>query len=94
MIAVISSPDKERVLLGRSLRHPPKMYTALAGFVEVGESFEKAVAREVYEETGVRIDEDSVEYIGSQPWPFPQVCRMKALIFVVTISKLIFTLAI
>jgi NAD+ diphosphatase len=72
MIAVISSPDKERVLLGRSLRHPPKMYTALAGFVEVGESFEKAVAREVYEETGVRIDEDSVEYIGSQPWPFPQ----------------------
>lgn len=72
MIAVISSRDGERVLLGRSLRHPPKMYTALAGFVEAGETFEKAVAREVYEETGVRIDDDSVQYIGSQPWPFPQ----------------------
>lgn len=72
MIAVISSRDKDRVLLGRSLRHPPQMYTALAGFVEAGETFEKAVAREVYEETGVRIDEDSVSYIGSQPWPFPQ----------------------
>jgi NAD+ diphosphatase len=47
------------------------MYTALAGFVEAGETFEKAVAREVYEETGVRIDHDSVQYIGSQPWPFP-----------------------
>lgn len=72
MIAVISSRNKERVLLGRSLRHPPRMHTALAGFVEAGETFEKAVAREVYEETGVRIDEDSVRYIGSQPWPFPQ----------------------
>jgi len=48
------------------------MHTALAGFVEAGESFEKAVTREVYEETGVRIDKDSVNYIGSQPWPFPQ----------------------
>jgi NAD+ diphosphatase len=48
------------------------MHTALAGFVEAGETFEKAVAREVYEETGVRIDKDSVNYIGSQPWPFPQ----------------------
>lgn len=72
MITVISSRDKERVLLGRSLRHPPRMHTALAGFVEAGETFEKAVAREVYEETGVRIDEHSVSYIGSQPWPFPQ----------------------
>jgi len=72
MIAVITSRDKERVLLGRSLRHPPRMHTALAGFVEAGEMFEKAVAREVYEETGVRIDEESVHYIGSQPWPFPQ----------------------
>lgn len=72
MIAVISSRDRERVLLGQSLRHPPRMHTALAGFVEAGETFEKAVAREVYEETGVRIDNDSVNYIGSQPWPFPQ----------------------
>jgi NAD+ diphosphatase len=72
MICVISSRNQDKVLLGRSPRHPEKMYTALAGFVEAGETFERAVAREVYEETGIRIDEDSVHYIGSQSWPFPQ----------------------
>jgi NAD+ diphosphatase len=72
MIAAITSRDKERILLARSPRHPSGMFTALAGFVEAGETFEKGVAREVYEETSIRIDEDSVQYIGSQPWPFPQ----------------------
>jgi NAD+ diphosphatase len=41
----------------------------LAGFVEPGESFESAVAREVAEEVGVRID--AARYLGNQPWPFP-----------------------
>ena len=72
MIAVITNRDGQKVLLARSQRHPPRMHTALAGFVEAGETFEKAVAREVYEEAGVRIDLDSVSYVGSQPWPFPQ----------------------
>lgn len=72
MIAVVSSRDGERVLLARSPRHPERMHTALAGFVEAGETMERAVAREVFEETGVRIDMDSVEYVASQPWPFPQ----------------------
>jgi NADH pyrophosphatase NudC (nudix superfamily)/nicotinamide mononucleotide (NMN) deamidase PncC len=72
MIAVISSRDQQRVLLARSPRHPERMYTALAGFVEAGETMEKAVAREVYEETGIRIDLESVRYVKSQPWPFPQ----------------------
>lgn len=76
MIVVISSRDGERVLLGRARRHPPKMYTVLAGFVEAGETFEGAVAREAWEETGVSIDEGSVRYIGSQPWPFPQSCMI------------------
>jgi len=76
MIAVISSRDGERVLLARSKRHPPKLHTVLAGFVEVGETFEAAVAREAYEETGVRVDEGSVQYVGSQPWPFPQSCMI------------------
>lgn len=76
MIAVISSRDQQRVLLGRSPRHPERMYTALAGFVEAGETMEKAVAREVYEETGVRIDLESVQYVKSQPWPFPQSCMI------------------
>ena len=48
------------------------MFTALAGFVEAGETFEEAVAREVKEETGVTVDAASVKYLKSQPWPFPQ----------------------
>ena len=56
-------------LLGRQATWPPGMFSALAGFVEPGESLESAVAREVMEETGIAVD--SVEYHSSQPWPFP-----------------------
>ncbi|MBI4183574.1 MAG: NAD(+) diphosphatase [Proteobacteria bacterium] len=59
----------DRALMGRSHRFPPGMYSTLAGFVEVGESLEDAVAREVFEESGVRVKE--VRYHSSQPWPFP-----------------------
>lgn len=76
MIASITSRCGDRILLARSKRHPPKMHTVLAGFVEAGETFEAAVARETWEETGIRIDEGSVQYIGSQPWPFPQSCMI------------------
>jgi len=72
MIAVVSNREGTKVLLGRSKRHPARMHTALAGFVEAGETMEKAVAREIYEETGIRVDEESVQYVASQPWPFPQ----------------------
>ena len=47
-----------------------KRFSCLAGFVEVGESIEDAVKREVYEEVGLRLEE--VRYQASQPWPFPQ----------------------
>lgn len=76
MIAAISSRDGQRVLLARSKRHPPKLHTVLAGFVEAGETFEAAVARETFEETGIHIDEGSVQYVGPQPWPFPQSCMI------------------
>jgi NAD+ diphosphatase len=60
----------DRVLLGHSQRFPrATMYSTLAGFVEPGESLEEAVAREVAEETGVRVGR--VHYHSSQPWPFP-----------------------
>jgi len=57
------------ILLGRQPRFPAGNYSALAGFVEPGESIEEAVAREVLEEAGVRVRD--VRYVVSQPWPFP-----------------------
>jgi len=57
------------VLIGRSPGWPDAMYSLLAGFVEPGETLEAAVRREVFEEAGVRVG--AVEYLSSQPWPFP-----------------------
>jgi NAD+ diphosphatase len=61
--------DGDRALLGRQAQWPAGRYSALAGFVEPGESLEEAVAREVREEAGVRVAD--VRYRSSQPWPFP-----------------------
>ncbi|KIN62401.1 Hydrolase [Sulfitobacter noctilucicola] len=57
------------VLMGRSPGWPQGMYSLLAGFVEPGETLEAAVRREVFEEAGVRVG--AVNYLASQPWPFP-----------------------
>ena len=57
------------ILLGRGPHFPPGMYSALAGFVEPGETLEQCVAREVAEEVGVRVSR--IRYFASQPWPFP-----------------------
>ncbi len=57
------------VLLGRQPRFPARRFSALAGFVEPGESVEEAVAREIHEEAGLRVRD--VTYVASQPWPFP-----------------------
>jgi len=59
----------DALLLGRQPRFPPRMYSALAGFVEPGETIEEAVKREVFEEVGIKAH--SVRYLSSQPWPFP-----------------------
>ena len=59
----------DRILLGRSRRHPQGSYSVLAGFVDPGESLEDAVRREVEEESGIRVRD--IRYFGSQPWPFP-----------------------
>jgi NAD+ diphosphatase len=68
VIMLVTNGD--RALLGHSNRFPnSKMYSTLAGFVEPGESLEEAVAREVLEESGVRVGR--VTYHSSQPWPFP-----------------------
>jgi NAD+ diphosphatase len=57
------------LLLARGPHFPPGMYSALAGFVEPGESLEQCLAREVEEEVGVRVSR--ARYFASQPWPFP-----------------------
>ena len=59
----------DELLLARSPHFPPGMYSALAGFVEPGESIEETIRREVREEVGVEVGD--VRYFGSQPWPFP-----------------------
>ena len=61
--------DGTRLLLARSARFPPNMYSALAGFVEPGETIEECIAREVLEEVGLQVK--SLRYFRSQPWPFP-----------------------
>lgn len=60
---------EDRILLGANVRWNPRRFSLLAGFVEPGESFETAVAREIYEEARAHVVEP--RYLGSQPWPFP-----------------------
>jgi len=66
---IVLVKDGDRALLGRQAMWPVGLYSTSAGFVEPGESLEDAVAREVFEETGVHVD--TIEYHSSQPWPFP-----------------------
>jgi NAD+ diphosphatase len=68
-VVIMLVTDGDRALLGRQPTWPAGRYSALAGFVEPGESLEEAVAREVREESGVRVSD--VRYRSSQPWPFP-----------------------
>jgi NAD+ diphosphatase len=69
VVIMLVTDGAERLLLGRQAAWPSGRYSALAGFVEPGESLEEAVAREVREETAVRVGRP--RYIASQPWPFP-----------------------
>jgi NAD+ diphosphatase len=68
-VVIMLVHDGDRAVLGRQAHWPTGRYSALAGFVEPGESLEEAVAREVREETGVQVVD--VRYHSSQPWPFP-----------------------
>jgi NAD+ diphosphatase len=70
MAVIVGVTDADdRLLLGSNAQWESNRYSLLAGFVEPGESLEAAVAREVYEESGLRIRDP--QYLGSQPWPFP-----------------------
>lgn len=67
VIMMVSADDS--CLLGRQTGWPEGMYSALAGFIDQGETIEEAVRREVSEESGIRVG--PVRYFASQPWPFP-----------------------
>ncbi|HEY0150274.1 MAG TPA: NAD(+) diphosphatase [Allosphingosinicella sp.] len=68
-VVIMIAEHDGRILLARQPQYPPGRYSALAGFVEPGESIEEAVARELKEEAA--IDASDVRYVASQPWPFP-----------------------
>jgi len=88
-VAIMLIEHEGRLLLGRQPHYPEHRYSALAGFIEVGESIENAVAREVKEEVG--IDVGDVHYVASQPWPFPSSlmigCHAQALNGDLTIDR-------
>jgi NAD+ diphosphatase len=69
VVIMLVTDGDARVLLGRQPSWPAGRYSALAGFVEPGETLEEAVAREVREEA--RVEVASPRYVASQPWPFP-----------------------
>ena len=75
-VAIMLATAGERCLLGRSHHFPPGMYSALAGFIEAGETVEMAVRRETFEEAGIHLG--AVTYHASQPWPFPHTLMIGA----------------
>ena len=68
-VVIMLATRGDQCLLGRQARFTPNMYSALAGFVEPGETIEGAVRREIREEAGIEVGQ--VTYLASQPWPFP-----------------------
>ena len=80
-VVIMIAEHDGRALLGRQPAFPPGRYSALAGFLEPGESVEEAVAREIGEEAGIAVTD--VRYVASQPWPFPSslmiACTARAL---------------
>lgn len=66
IVAVI---NEGKLLLAHNTQFPKDLYSVVSGFVEVGETFEECVVREVHEETGINVK--NIKYFGNQPWPFP-----------------------
>jgi NAD+ diphosphatase len=75
-VVIMLAEHDDRLLLGRQPQYPPGRFSALAGFVEPGETIEAAVARELNEEAGITVRD--VTYVASQPWPFPSTLMIGA----------------
>jgi len=88
-VVIMVAVRDDQCLLGRQARFATGMYSALAGFIEHGETVEDAVRREVMEEAGIKIGH--VSYMASQPWPFPASlmigCLAEALSYNITIDR-------
>ena len=68
-VIVLVKDKDDRILLGHQPIWPDGRFSTFAGFLEPGETFEQCIEREVFEESGVKVNE--IKYLGSQPWPFP-----------------------
>lgn len=68
-VVIMMAVQGDRCVMGRQSRFAPGVYSCLAGFVEPGETMEDAVRRELFEEAGLAITR--VDYLATQPWPFP-----------------------
>ena len=68
-VIVLVKDKEDRILLGHQPIWPDGRFSTFAGFLEPGETFEQCVEREVFEEAGVKVSQ--MQYLGSQPWPFP-----------------------
>jgi NAD+ diphosphatase len=75
-VVIMLAIKGDHALVGRQPNFPKRFFSALAGFVEPGESLEEAVARELFEEAGIRTAR--VRYLASQPWPFPSSLMVAA----------------
>jgi len=88
-VVIMLAEYGDQVLIARNPRFPAGRFSALAGFVEPGESFEEAVRRELWEEVGIRTGR--VDYLFSQPWPFPSqlmiACMAQALGTQITLDE-------
>jgi len=66
---IVLVTDREKLLLAHNKNFPGKIYSTLAGFIEVGETVEEAIQREIFEEVNIKVK--NCQYYGSQSWPFP-----------------------
>ncbi len=76
-VVIMAVRHGQKILLARQKSWDTGMYSAVAGFMEPGETLEQAVAREVFEETGIVVGK--VTYVASQPWPFPSSLMIGAI---------------